>query len=187
MGLGQTMITSAFLVLLTIAVMNANKMVLDQDYNYYQHKAFEQSSILATALLDEISKKKFDSSVDTASVGYYPSSYFDGPGSMGPSSTAANYVNPYGRPDSSYLSAYKSIRGDNGNYFDDIDDYKGYYRLVNTSDISGFNLTVNVYYVSQSNPDLAVWYRTYLKKVDVLVTQYPYLQNGLTYSRVIAY
>ena len=57
---------------------------------------------------------------------------------------------PGGNPD---VVPYKSIRGDSPSWFDDVDDYKGYVRTANSADISGYTLTVNVYYVKKNNDE----------------------------------
>jgi hypothetical protein len=103
---------------------------------------------------------------------------------MGPSSTARNYVNPSGAAD---VAPYKSIRGTDGNYFDDIDDYHGYLRTANATDISGYQLTVSVYYVKKDNPDAASSGRQYYKRIDVKVTHPIYLPKQLTFSAIATY
>ncbi|MDD8019527.1 MAG: hypothetical protein PHP42_14230 [Bacteroidota bacterium] len=182
MGFGQTMLTIAFLVILTIAVMNANRIIVDKEESYYESQAYEQASILANSLLSEIIKKKFDSQVDTNSTTYQVPGDFDY--WMGPSYTAQNNVNPSGNPD---VFPYKSIRGDNGNWFDDVDDYNGYKRSASTASMTGFTLTVSVYYVKQSNPNTSAPSQTYLKKIDVTVSNPKYLKNNLVFSTVAAY
>jgi hypothetical protein len=103
---------------------------------------------------------------------------------MGPSSTARDYVNPGGAPD---VAPYKSIPGTNGNYFDDIDDYHGYARTADATDISGYRLTVSVYYVKKSEPDAASVGRQYYKRTDVNVTHPIYLPRQLTFSAIATY
>jgi hypothetical protein len=181
MGMGQTMLTSAFLVLLTIAVMNANKMIVDRDINYYEQQAFKHAGILANSLLDEIVRKKFDDAADT-SIAYQARSVFNT--AMGPGAIAKNYVNPGGAPDT---FPFKSIRGDNSNYFDDVDDYNGYIRSADAGNITGFILTVEVYYVSPANPNFKTTTQQYLKKVDVTVSHPTYLTKAMKFNRIVSY
>ncbi|MHB1049924.1 MAG: hypothetical protein ACYC09_07590 [Bacteroidota bacterium] len=175
------MLTSAFLVLLTIAVMNANKMIVDRDINYYEQEAFKQAGILANSLLDEIVRKKYDDAADTSLVYQWRSEFNT---AMGPGATAKNYVNPGGAPD---ISPFKSIRGDNANYFDDVDDYHGYIRSADAGNITGFILTVEVYYVSPANPNYKTSTQQYLKKIDVKVSHPTYLKKELTFNRIVSY
>ncbi len=180
MGLGQTLLTTGVLVLISVAVIGINKMVSDKDIAYYDKKAIEQSGILANALLDEISTKKFDSSVDTSDWGYASSSTFDGSGSLGPASSALSYVNPGGSPDT-----FTPFRSMSNAYYDDVDDYKGYYRTTSAGGLTGFRLWVDVNYVTAAS--VITSSRTYYKKVDVRVSNVTYMADTLIFSRVIAY
>lgn len=181
MGMGQTMLTSAFLVLLTIAVMNANKMIVDRDFNYYEQEALKHAGVLANNLLDEIVRKKYAGEADTSGIYQLRSAFTS---ALGPSATASNYVNPGGAPDT---FPFKSVRGDNSSYFDDVDDYKGYVRSVNTDNITGFILTVNVFYVNPSFPNLTTSTQQYLKRIDVTVSHPTYLKNNLLFNRIVSY
>ena len=69
MSLGQTMISAAFFVLLTLAVLSANTMILENTKYYLQEEAIEQASNFGNALLSEILTKKFDSTRDAGWVG----------------------------------------------------------------------------------------------------------------------
>lgn len=197
MGLGQTMITAAFLVLLTIAVMSANKMIVDQDYNFYEQEAFKQGSVIGNAVLSEISRKKFDEVVDTSAYGYLSRSSFNT--YLGPDGTIWDYIflqnefNTYSSistmMDRNASIPYASLR-----YFDDIDDYNGYQRRVNTRLFTGtvasqnaFTVLVTVYYVQESNPNNASSTPTYLKKVIASVFHPKYMKDTLHLSTIVAY
>ena len=180
MGSGQTMLTAAFFVLVTVAVMNANRMVIDSQATYYEQVALEQGTGFANSLLQEILTKKFDSQANYST--YMHTWEFDGPSSLGPSTAARNRISPW--PD---VEPYKTVQGTNGNYYDDVDDYNGYERTVNSVDIKGFHLKVSVYYVSKSAPDVAYWTSTYFKRIDVSVDHPVYLQQKITVSGLAAY
>ena len=203
MSLGQTMISAAFFVLLTLAVLSANKMILENTKYYLQEEAIEQGSNFANALIAEILTKKFDSRVTLDVSGKVTGPYnssnlpwpsgvdystradlFDAAGNMGTSAGTENNVMPGGNPD---VVPYRSIRGDSPSWFDDVDDYKGYVRTANSADISGYRLTVNVYYVSKANPNAATSYQTYYKRIDVSVTHPIYLTKALTFSAIATY
>lgn len=181
MGMGQTMLTSAFLVLITIAVMNANKMIVDRDINFYEQEALKQAGVLANSLLDEIVRKKFDHVADTSGA-YQPRGDFNS--AMGAGATARNNVNPGGAADT---FPYRSVRGDSPDYFDDVDDYKDYIRSANAGIITGFILTVDVYYVDPAFPNIQVGTQQYLKKIDVTVSHPTYLKKNLLFSRIVSY
>ncbi len=195
MSLGQTMISAAFFVLLTLAVLSANKMILENTKYYLQEEAIEQASNFGNALLSEILTKKFDRHVTLDGsgnvTGPYNQSNLPWPDTptlfrynIGPTWTAGNNVMPGGNPD---VVPYKSIRGDSQSWFDDVGCYNGYIRTANSADISGYLLTVKVYYVSKNNPDVPSGSQTFYKRIDVSVTHPIYLTNALTFSAIATY
>jgi hypothetical protein len=214
---GQTMISAAFFVMLTMAVLTANRMIIESNKDYIEAQAVEQATNFANALLTEILTKKFDSRVTLDAQGKVSGPYivwldsslnvigpyggsvpagkcgppwpttptlFDGPSIMGTSPATKNYVMPGGAPD---VAPYKSIRGDSPSYLDDVDDYHGYERIANASDISGYDLKVSVYYVKKSSPDAASSTQTYYKRIDVTVEHPLYLPRKLSFSAIATY
>ncbi len=196
MGLGQTMLTSLFLVLLSLAVISGNRLMIDRETSFYEQEAYKQAGILANALLQEIVRKKFDSKVDTSRSVYVThltdSDSLDQPASLGAPFSAISHVNPSGADD---VYPYKSIdNSSSATNFDDIDDYKGYHRYADAGGLTGFKLTVDVYYVKLSGgqylrvPNFGN--ATYWKKVDVTVKNSKYLtlkDSVLTFSTIVAY
>ena len=215
MSLGQTMISTAFFVLLTLAVLTANKMIIERSKSTLQLEAVEGATNLANSLLTEILSKKFDSQVTTDASGnitgpytrsnwpwpsysggpwpYYPN-LFDAPSAMGTSAAAFSNVMPGGTPDSltSSKTNYGSVRGDNSNWFDDVDDYVGngtdkYIRAASSGSLTGYRLTVSVYYVTKANPSVASSVQTFYKRIDVTVTNSLYLPKALVFSAIATY
>lgn len=180
MGLGQTMITSAFLVLLTIAAMTANKMIVDRDTNYYEQEAYRQAALLANSLLSEIVKKKFDEAVDTSDSGYLTPSAFTSSSNLGTDDylyfgwwllDEGDFISNPDVVSSADNPRYDSI---NDEYFDDVDDYDGYVREAQSAYITGFELTVRVYYVNGSDLDTETLTQTYFKRIEVTVKNTTY-------------
>lgn len=213
MSLGQTMISTAFFALLTLAVLTANRMIIERSKDTLQLEAVEGATNLANALIGEILTKKFDSQVTVDGTGKitgpythgnwpwpsYPGSFytypssFDAPTAMGTSATTLDNVMVAGLPDSATAGqTYKSVRGDSPSWFDDIDDYCGdgtrqYIRAASSGSITGYRLTVNVYYVKKANPNTAAGIQTYFKRIDVTVTNSTYLAKSLVFSAIAAY
>jgi len=180
---GQTMISAAFFVMLTVAVLSANKMVLESNRDYIEAQAIEQGTNFANALISEILLKKFDMYVTNTNTYYAPSAFTD-PTALGAAATDMNYVMPGGKPD---VAPYKSIPGSGTYCFDDVDDYNNYERTANASDISGYHLKVSVYYVSKNNPDVPILTyggQTYYKRIDVTVDHPLYLTKPLKFSTI---
>ncbi|MDI6765585.1 MAG: hypothetical protein QME52_01985 [Bacteroidota bacterium] len=57
--------------------------------------------------------------------------------------------------------------------FNDIDDYNGYRRLVNTPRAEGYQIFVTVSYAGETNPDSVKFIKTFSKKMDISITS-PY-------------
>jgi hypothetical protein len=180
-NLGQTMITMGMFILLVMSVISANRMLLDNTQATLQAEAYTASATIANDLLQEALSKRFDEFSD--SYGYQSPSDFSPPtpgvAEWGPSATEKAAVGP--SPDSSYTGAFKSATA-----FDDLDDYTGYTRMATANNISGFVITVQVYYVEASNPDVAVNYRTYYKRIAVTV-QHPQYLSPVTYTALMSY
>ncbi len=90
MSTGQTLLSIAFFVLLTVAVINANRLILDSDENFYRDEALVQASQFATALMNEVGTKEFDANV--VYTRYQGNWEFTAPASLGPNSSEAAAV-----------------------------------------------------------------------------------------------
>jgi hypothetical protein len=192
MSMGQTMLAVAFFVLLTVAVINADRMIMDSDQSFYQEEATEQATNYANALLGEISKKRFDENIAANDTAYHPTTDFTPVGSLG----IDNFFNEYVQlPDTlTSKGAYESIKR-----YDDVDDYNGYERIVRSptlsgaklwdskGDTTGFILNVKVYYVTKSQMNVPSSSRQYLKRVDVSVYQKQYLPTAIKFSTIVTY
>jgi hypothetical protein len=174
MSLGQTMLSIATLVALTIMVVTSQRYLIEGQKESVEAECFDLATSQCEALLAEISRKKFDAS---AVYTYYQSpSDFTLYSQLGPNTTERNMVTPW--PD---IKPYKSNTS-----FDDVDDFHTYQRTVNTDLVSGIRLTVQVYYVESTNPETKVYHNTYLKRIVVTATHSTYLQP-ITFSTLAAY
>ena len=181
MNLGQTMITMGMFILLVMSVISANQMLVQNQETSFQTEALTESATIANDLFAEIESKSFDEYADNS--GTQPQGVFEAPGGSdwGPKSA-------FPLPDSSYNGNYKSITSP---AYDDADDYNGYTRIVgadttNGIRIGGYLLTVRVFYVDPSNPDVKVNYQTYFKRIEVDV-QHPQYLSTMTYSSLMSY
>jgi hypothetical protein len=193
MSFGQTMLASAFLVLLTIAVINANRLIVDSETSQYEMESIEQAGYLANSLLSEIAKKKFDEYADTSYYGLQPVTDFTASARLGPDPLHewgyTSYYESIFVPTPDYYP-YKSAV-DIYYYYDDIDDYDNYVRIDTTNTFTRDTLRVEVYYVTPNSSsdqgyDISTS-RTYYKKVDVHVINRRYFSDTLTFSTIIAY
>jgi len=161
MGLGQTMLTAAVLILLQILTIGANRMLMESAQTSYESEAISIAADLANTLLDEIGRKDYNANVRYDI--YQQTSDFTASSSFGPNASEA-----FALPDTS--SPYKSIA-----HYSDVDDYHNYERVARGVTIKGFLLTVKVYYVSSNNPGNVTSGSTYTKRVEVTVSHSIYL------------
>lgn len=181
MNLGQTMITMGMFVLLVMSVISANRMLVQNNELNLQTEALTASATIANDLLQEALSKRFDEFSDT--TGTQPKSDFSPPGGneWGPSAAEQSLLGPL--PDSSYTGAYRSIPD---SVFNDLDDYNGYTRLVTENNISGFLVTVAVYYVNSSDPDVPLTTQNTYKKIEITV-EHPQYLKPVKYSAMLSY
>ncbi len=171
MNLGQTMLSAGALVLLTILVINAHRMVVQSGDAALSAEAAQIGIDLAQSLMDEIQTKKFDQFADES--GYQPTSEFTEAAALGPGAGES-----FTLPDT---ALYRSI----GKY-NDVDDYNGYSRNASVGQFHGFHLSVTVVYVRDDNPDVVVGYRTYTKRVQVTVSNTTFFKD-MTFLAIVSY
>jgi len=181
MNLGQTLITTGMLVLLIMSVVSANRMLMEVNQATYEAEALTASASVANDLLDEILSKRFDQFSDTTGTQskYDFSPPVTGAAEWGPSPSERAGV---GTLDSSYVGVYKSRI-----FFDDVDDYIGYARMVTMNNIRGLIVRVQVYYVNSFDPDTPLTEQNTYKKIAVTVEHPIYLTTPVTYSAMISY
>ena len=172
MGLGQTMLTAGFVVLLIMLTISSNRMLMESQQTTYEAESVDIAADLANSLMMEATRKKFDEN----QANYTGSaSAFTAAASLGPESGEA--VSPL--PD---LAPFESATK-----FDDIDDYKGYTRTVDGQTIKGFSVTANVYYLVSRTNLTQTTTKTLLKRIDVTVSHPLYIPNGFIISRILTF
>lgn len=165
--MGQTIISAGLIVLVTIAVINANRLVINSQTTKLEAQARLEASDIAMEIITEARTKKFDELVDGTDwqdVGEFTSN-----GSLGPDGTEG-FTLPDATP---YLSLAR---------YDDFDDYKNYRRNVTTTTMTGYAVNCDVFYVNRTTPDTKTTSRTYLKKLIVYVSHPLYLRDTLRIS-----
>lgn len=175
MGLGQTMVTAGFFVVLVVMFMNAYRVLNNADEQLMTAEAYKTASDLGQSLMAEIRTKKYDENYNPPYYGSYSFSsqtllgYFASPSNLGPDSYSEIHNVPH--PDQ---SPYKSIQ-----YYDDVDDYNNYTRLTDsTNGLGQFRDSVIVYYVQMTNPPTPYYSGSWwTKRIEVWVTNDQWLKN----------
>jgi hypothetical protein len=166
-SLGQSVLTAAALIVLTILVIGANRLIFQSQEEEYTAKAKTVASEIAKAIIDESMKKKFDE-LEIVPYAYFQNRWeFTDIWHLGPSTTEAATVS---LPDSSWSSSFRSMTG-----YDDFDDYNGYVRIVDAPLAKGFIARCKVYYVNNTNLNAERSSQGYFKRLDVTVEHPVYL------------
>ncbi|HLG32004.1 MAG TPA: hypothetical protein VI362_03115 [Ignavibacteriaceae bacterium] len=161
MNTGEMFLTLGGIFLLTMLIMNVNKATGFRIVTMYSNETIIEATGVAEALLEDIQTKSFDEETISKPV------------------TLRNLLtlNNLMGPDSGESSPTQ---------FDDIDDYNNYSIIDSVNGMGEFGLSVNVYYVSETDPLVQSSVRTYLKCVDVTITNIS-LPNTLIFKRLISY
>ncbi len=161
MSSAQQFLVICGLFLLGGLILNLNQTNTNSSSEIYDNEAVITGTGIGQSMLNQIMTKAFDEKTVKGSV-----------------SNLANLTPP------------GSLGKDPGEsiptQFDDIDDYDNYSTAITVGRLGNFNVSVHVYYVSYSNPDLKSLAATFLKRIDVTVTN-PLLADKLVLSQLISY
>lgn len=151
----HSIISIGALTLLALVNLRFNTSLLENQIIETENKIYLTAFSLADDLIEEIKQKAFDAvTVDfptTDRSDLTPYQYF------GPSSSEI-YPN-----------------------YNDIDDYQKFTRAVSLPHAENYNVSCQVWYVNESNPDQISSTQTFYKKVKVTVSS-PYLKKPVSLS-----
>ena len=155
---GNYILTIGALAILSVLILSTMDILRTNYVDMTESEIIIAGLSLGQGLLDEIKTKEFDEQEIIGSTIDSPS---DLSSSLGPD--AGESVSD---PDTSSTQAFGSLTA-----FDDVDDYNGYNRLVDTDGAENFILSTVVEYVSLSDPDnTSGGSRTYCKRITVTIT-----------------
>jgi hypothetical protein len=160
MNTGQSLITIAAMLLLSLTVLRVNSSLLGTDTVLYDTKFGVLAVSLATSVIEEANKKPFDDAGIGDAISNLNS--LTAPGSLGPS---AGEVYPN---------------------FDDFDDFNGYTKHITDLPSAVFDVSCQVCYINPANPDVASGSRTWHKKITVTVTS-PSMTDTFRLSSIYSY
>jgi MSHA pilin protein MshD len=144
MNTGQSFLSIAALLLLSLTVLKMNNIILANDTVMQDSKLGLLAVSIAASTIEDASKKAFDA--NTADNGVTDVNLLTPPGSLGP----GWWENP--------------------KTYNDFDDYNNYKTKITNMPSAEFDLACEVYYVIPSNPNKKVSYCTWHKKLSVTVT-----------------
>lgn len=174
--MGENMLmTIGGIILLSTFVLYANGLIFDNTKISSDNEYAITAISLAQSVIDEAKMKAFDESTIAGPVASADSLT---PASMlGRDGTAEAVANPDTPTHSGAASFAK---------FDDIDDYDGYVRVVNTPRAENYSVATTVVYASETSPNSTSSTRTFCKRMTVTVTS-PYISVPITLSYVFTH
>src|SRR5689334_18230543 len=158
------------LVTFGILLVSSNRLMMSNTQVAEQNEYYITAMSLGKSVIDEAKTKYFDEKIDSVRYVSFPDSLSatlgrDGAGETVPSPDTASTAAPFSAASPGFASTLK---------FDDVDDYNGYSRLVNTPRAEGYSIRAKVLYASATKPDSASVAKTYCKVMYVSVTS-PFL------------
>lgn len=168
------LITIGVLLVLGLFILSSNSKMLESESIAAENEYVLTATGIAQSIIEEAQLKAFDettvSSVVTSRSSLTP------PGGLGKDGGEG-----VPHPDTVGTAGYAS-----GNKFDDVDDYHGYSRKVNTKRAAGFIAAVTVNYASETYPDSLLNSRTYCKTMVVSVA-HPNVSRPVTLRHSFTY
>ena len=141
MNLGESLLSIAAIVLLSILILGTNNTIISTGNSLNESKFDILATSIGTSIIEEASNKAFDeNTIDT---------------------TASKTTE---------LTVKLGPEGETRHYFDDFDDYNGYTGSDSTMPSAIFNYRCKVEYVTSGNPDNVSNPRTWDKKLTVYIT-----------------
>ena len=160
MGTGQMLLTMSAMMLLSMLILRTNNSFLITNSLLYDTKFEVLAVSLGTSIIEEANSKAFDAVTDTASV----------------SSTSELTI----------VSLLGPETGETYENYNDFDDFDGYTRVDTSMPSANFNITCQVDYVSDANPDGALSTASWNKKITVYVTSAS-MTDTVTMSSIYSY
>ncbi len=162
------------ILLLTIFSLASNSLIGENERIAEESEFNLTAFSLAQSIIDEAKSKEFDQQTVgaelTTPITLTPVDHL-GP-DPGEAMAGADSTSPDG---------YKSMR-----QFNDVDDYNGYHRYVNTPRADGYDISVQVSYASPSCPDSLLTTPTFCKHMVVSVAS-RYFSNPVTVQYAFIY
>jgi hypothetical protein len=160
MNTGESLITIAAMMLLSLTVLRVNSNLIGTDSVLLETKFGVLAVSLATSIIEEANKKPFDEAgVDDAIDNITLLTDASG---LGPTS------------------------GETYPDFDDFDDFNKYTRQVTNLPSAEFDISCQVCYINPANPDVASGTKTWHKKITVNVSS-PSTTDTFRLSSIYSY
>ncbi len=169
-------LTIGSILLFGIFLSQANRLMIGNNQIASQNEYYITGLALAQSVLDEAKTKWFDQVTHDNPNTTVPRATLTNPTALKPETgeiiitpDTLTSASPYSATNKGYMSAVK---------YNDVDDYNGYSRIVNTPRAENYKVMVAVNYASETNPDTPSTTQTYCKRMVVKVTSPFFARRG---------
>jgi hypothetical protein len=160
MNSGESLLSIGALLAFSLVSLNFNSTVLQNTTVEVENKVYLTAFSLADDLIEEIKQKAFDANTIS-----FPTT---NPASL----TPADSLGPGNFEDYPF--------------YNDIDDFNGFVRGVSAPHAENYQVSCEVNYVDDDNPDAISSTQTFYKKVTISVDS-PYLRNPVQLSQIFTH
>ena len=154
-SLGQILLVICAMTIFSTVQLSVNASIIQSFVVSVDSEASLDAISLGQTMIDEVAKKSYDEV--TIDERIYDRTALTPVFSFGPDSGEVVSI-PEGEPYSA------------NSVFDDVDDYSGYSRVVQTPRLGEFVISCNVYYLNEANQDQISGSQTWYKEIVVTVT-----------------
>jgi hypothetical protein len=168
-------LTIGAILLFGVFLNTSNQLMIGNNQIAATNEYYVSALAIGQSIIDEAKTKAFDEA--TVSVKVTAPTSLTAVGSLGREGGAENVPSPDTLAATGFGSATR---------FDDIDDYNGYRRKVNTMRAEGYFAQVSTRYTLETNPESLSGTRTFCKRMDVKVWS-KYIPDTLKLSYAFTY
>lgn len=165
----QSLLAIGSIFLLSLVSLSFNGALLQNNTVEIENKVYLTAFSLADDMIEEIKEKAYDeNTID------FPTA----------NRATLTPTNSFGCTKVS--GVFESNDGEEYPYFDDVDDYDGYWQDADAPHAESYHISAKVYYVTEDNPDVVSSTQTFHKRVDITVSS-PFLNNNVTLSFIFTH
>jgi hypothetical protein len=168
-------LTIGAILLFGVFLKTSNQLMIGNNQIASTNEYYISALSVGQSVIDEAKTKSFDEKAIGKAI--FAADSLTAVGSLGRESGAEAVPSP----DTLRTGTFGSVTK-----FDDIDDYNGYRRLVNTTRAEGYHVLVSLNYASETNPETSSASKTFCKRMTVKVWS-KFIPDTLKFSYAFTY
>jgi hypothetical protein len=176
--MGANMIlTIGAILLFGVFLKTSNQLMIGNNQIAETNEYYVSALAIGQSVIDEAKTKSFDEQTIGLVNPVASPATLTAVNAMASEGGGENVPNPDTLTATGWMSAVR---------FDDVDDYNGYRRKVNTARAEGYFLSATVAYATETNPEVAAAVKSFCKRMNVKVWS-RYIPDTLKLSYAFTY